>query len=592
MAAGRLATVVARVVLKRLAITALLAAVLVSPAEAKQAQFEEALLMPSVGYRREVQFTTYGPVAIHVLTAPRPTGAYQLKPVLSNGAIVGRERVTSIQQSISRDFTVAGVNGDLFALADGRPSGILMRSGVIDHAPLPDRSSIGITADGTLKIDRLKMFGTWRGTSQRRPMLINHPPAANGVSLYTPAWGPATPAAQGTTEAAVFPLPPSTPGADIGGPVIQITQNGGTPIPAGGAVVVARGSGAQRFVAEAPVGTNVTFRFLLSPDWRAEGVVEALGGGPVLVREGKPVFRSNETFSAAQLSRNPRTGVGQLADGRIILVVVDGRQRGYSAGMTNFELALTMMRLGAVTASALDGGSSSTIAFDGQLLNRPSDKGGRAVSQCLCLLYSGVYAAPPAEPVVSPNGDGVAEAQKLTYKLTKPSTVTVTLTGPDGVARQLESGPKEQGTYTLDWTGLTPEGQPEPEGRWNLNVSAVDEAGVSTAANRQFRVNRTLRGLSLNPARQVVVHKKRGGRLTARFTLEHPARIFMRLETRAGAVVAVVARKQLAAGPRRVAWNGKVRGRVPRRGAYILRVIARNELGTVDLAAPFTLRRR
>ena len=43
--------------------------------------------MPGVTYERQVQFTAYGPVAIHVLTAPRPTGAYALKPVLSNGAI-------------------------------------------------------------------------------------------------------------------------------------------------------------------------------------------------------------------------------------------------------------------------------------------------------------------------------------------------------------------------------------------------------------------------------------------------------------------------------------------------------------------------
>ncbi len=64
--------------------------------------------------------------------------------------------------------------------------------------------------------------------------------------------------------------------------------------------------------------------------------------------------------------------MGQLADGRIVLVVVDGRRRGYSSGMTNFELALTLVRLGAITGAALDGGGSSTMAFDGQLLNVPS----------------------------------------------------------------------------------------------------------------------------------------------------------------------------------------------------------------------------
>src|SRR5207253_3876286 len=134
-------------------------------------------------------------------------------------------------------------------------------------------------------------------------------------------------------------------------------------------------------------------------------VTDAVGGGPIIVRNGKPVFRSFELFTAAQLAaRNPRTGVGQTADGRILLVAVDGRQPGYSTGLTNFELALLMMRLGAVTASALDSGGSTTMAFDGKLLNRPSDPGGeRPVAEALTLFYYGVYAPPPMARVLSPN---------------------------------------------------------------------------------------------------------------------------------------------------------------------------------------------
>src|SRR5204863_8651530 len=109
--------------------------------------------------------------------------------------------------------------------------------------------------------------------------------------------------------------------------------------------------------------------------------------------------------------------VGQRADGRIILVAVDGRQPGYSTGLTNFELAQTMVRLGAQTASALDAGGSTTMAFDGQLLNRPSDPGGaRQVADGLFVFYYGVHAPPPSQPVLSPNGDGVAETQSLSYK--------------------------------------------------------------------------------------------------------------------------------------------------------------------------------
>ena len=77
--------------------------------------------------------------------------------------------------------------------------------------------------------------------------------------------------------------------------------------------------------------------------------------------------------------------------------------------MTNFELAQALVRFGAVRGMALDSGGSSTLAFEGAVLNSPSDGKERAVSTALMLQYYGVYAPPPLEAVVSPNGDGVAE---------------------------------------------------------------------------------------------------------------------------------------------------------------------------------------
>ena len=121
----------------------------------------------------------------------------------------------------------------------------------------------------------------------------------------------------------------------------------------------------RRLADEAPLGSLGDDRgSSCGPSWTE--VASAVGGGPVLVRDGGPVFRSFEAFGAEHLlPRNPRTAVGQLADGRIVLVVTDGRQPGYSVGMTNFELAQTMVRLGAVRASGLDAGGSSTLAFEG-----------------------------------------------------------------------------------------------------------------------------------------------------------------------------------------------------------------------------------
>ncbi len=183
--------------LRRVVISGVSALVLAGPA---QAQGVRTLLMPGVSYTKQVEFTTHGPVAFHAVNAPRPGGLYAVKPVLSNNAIVGRERVTSMQRSVSASATVAGVNGDLFTFADGRPTGMLIRSGVLETPPHPERSSVGISADGSLRVERVAFAGFWRGTGQRRPLRLNGVPAANGVALFTPSWGAATPALPGSSR--------------------------------------------------------------------------------------------------------------------------------------------------------------------------------------------------------------------------------------------------------------------------------------------------------------------------------------------------------------------------------------------------------
>jgi hypothetical protein len=341
-------------------------------------------LFPGVIYERQVQFTRRGPVVLHVITAPRPTGAYSLEPVLSNGVVSGREPLTAIQRRLAAAAAVAGVNGDFF-YADGRPSGIVMQDGVLHSFPYPGRSSLGIDANGNLRVATVAVVPTWNGRGQRRPLGgLNRPPSANGVTLFTPAWGRATPVMPGSVEAVVGAFPPTAPNVELAGTITALRQGGGTPIPAGGAVLVARGNGARFLAAEAPVGTQLGARIVLPADW---GAVDAIGGGPVLVRGGRAVFRAREAFPPLFLAtRQARTAVAQRADGRIALVAVDGGRLGVSTGLSNFELAQALVRLGAVTGYALAGGSSTVMAGNGRLLSRPR-RGEPALADALMLLY-------------------------------------------------------------------------------------------------------------------------------------------------------------------------------------------------------------
>jgi len=569
------------------AIAVLLVLALAAPGAARAQGDDRSLLMPGVSYTRDVEFTPHGPVVVHVLNAPRPGGLYGLKPVLSNDLIVGRETVTSMEKRASGGATVAGVNGDLFNFRDGHPSGVLMRNGVLDSPPLAERSSTAITADGTIRVDRARYIGYWRGTGQRRALNFNQPPGTNGVSLYTRSWAPTTPPFGDTTEAVLSGFPDARPNTDLTGTVVQIKTGGNTPIPPGGAVLVARGSSASKLVAEAPVGTTVTARLTFNVDWSA--VTDAIGGGPVLLRAGKPVFRANEGFSAGQLApRNPRTAVGQRADGRIILVAVDGRQPGYSVGMTNFELALTMMRLGCVTASGLDAGGSTTMAFDGELLNRPSDGAERPVAEALLVTYYGVYVPFAGTSVVSPNGDGVGERQTFAYKLVRQSNVSATLIAPDGSTRPVDSGDRAPGTYRFTWPGTRPDGSVEAEGKWRFNVSATDTTGQSSSADRLFTLNQTLANLTLNTTSTTVRAGVRGT-----VTLAHPAKVVVTIQTATGIIVRRLARGvDLQPGTYSYGWNGRRdSGARAFGGRYVFRVSATNEFGTVDLTKPFTARR-
>jgi hypothetical protein len=558
-------------------IVAVLLGLLAAPAHAQGTE-----LVPGVTYEKIVQFTPHGAVALHVITAPRPgdqNGLYQLAPVLGRGTILGaRERVTQLEKDVSAQATVAGVNGDLWSASDLHPAGIVMTGGVLQHPPLAGRSSIGVDASGALHVDRVRFFGTWRGTGQRRPLNgVNQTPTSGQVVLFTPAYGANVPQISGSAEAILQPFPAAAPNSDLTATVTAVGGGGGEQIPPDGAVLMATGATAAKLVAEAPAGTAVTTRLILQPTW--DGVVSALGGGPVLVKNGKAVFRSLEDFTNEQIAaRDARAGIGQLADGRVVLVAVDGRQPGYSVGMTSFELAQTLQRLGAVTAAGVESGGAVSAAFDGQLLNRPSDPAGeRPVREALLVEYFGVYAPPLPLPLL--NGDPSRSVEPLQYKLVRPSTVTASLVGPDGVAQVVENTVAHTpGVYSVPFTAY------DAEGAWHWRVQATDDLGRVSVADRAFRYDTTLKGLSVPALSR--------GRLTVRFTLSRPARVRLRIETRTGVTMRDLPPAGLPAGAQGLVWDGRLpQGTRAYGGTYVAHVSVTSTVGTSDLAVPFAFRR-
>ena len=93
------------------------------------------------------------------------------------------------------------------------------------------------------------------------------------------------------------------------------------------------------------------------------GIRDSAAFGPALVVNGEPA-----QFSGVGSGLNPRTAIGQRADGAVLMLVVDGRQVN-SPGASMADLVEIMVRYGAVNACNLDGGSSSNMYYNGEMLN-------------------------------------------------------------------------------------------------------------------------------------------------------------------------------------------------------------------------------
>lgn len=119
------------------------------------------------------------------------------------------------------------------------------------------------------------------------------------------------------------------------------------------------------------------------------GVWNTLSFGPALVEDGAVVAGIDDVEVDTNFGNHsiqgdqPRTLVGVKSDGTLLFVVIDGRDTGYSKGATMTEAANIMVSLGAVTAYNLDGGGSSTMYFNGSVINQPSNGGERGTSDIL-----------------------------------------------------------------------------------------------------------------------------------------------------------------------------------------------------------------
>ena len=114
----------------------------------------------------------------------------------------------------------------------------------------------------------------------------------------------------------------------------------------------------------------------------------AVGGGPVLVQDGKVKVTNEEErkfYGKAINDKHPRTSIGYTKDDKLIILMIEGRNPGVAEGASLTQLAEIFTQLGAVEALNLDGGGSSCLLVNGKETIQPSDKKQRPVPAVLMI---------------------------------------------------------------------------------------------------------------------------------------------------------------------------------------------------------------
>lgn len=332
----------------------------------------------------------------------------RLDVVHAMDAAIGVEKTSSIA---ARHGAIAAINAGFFRIDNsifkGDAAGVLQIDGKLLSESLGGRIALGIINEknkteivfGHLKTE------SWIGFSKDNVLFlsgINRERRQNEMILYKPAFHEnALTDSEGTevifkTNCRTRKKFDSTEYCTA--KVIEVhEQTGGSQIPANGYVVSVGKDAPENFKFflsfVKKYSDSYLFRFgnnliLAELDKKAvfERAEDIVGGMPQLIKNSKIEITWKEEKAGEKFvtDRHPRTAIAKLRDGKALLITVDGRQPGISAGMNLQELAEMLLELGAGEAMNLDGGGSTTMFLDGKVVNRPSDKEGeRAVSDAI-----------------------------------------------------------------------------------------------------------------------------------------------------------------------------------------------------------------
>jgi hypothetical protein len=327
--------------------------------------------------------------------------------VASHGDSVSGRRTTSALSAAAG--ALVGTNGGYFVIdardgIPGEPAGAGVYGGLLQSEATAGRPALLLGGHPSIGVPRTVASVGGRAVDgvNRKPGIIRNCgrpgdvptdrplhdvtcTRADELVLFTPQLGTPTPAGAGV-EAVL----------DARDVVVAVRPAGGE-VPAGGHTVQGIGAAAAWLTGHARPGAKLRVETRIHAGGRPVRPTGVVNGGPWLVRDGRIavdaaadgiVHPGDPSFVYGWgVKRNPRTMAGLDRRGRLLIVTADGRQPGFSEGLSLLEGARLLARLGAVDAINLDGGGSTAMAVGGKLVSSPSDATGeRPVGDALLVL--------------------------------------------------------------------------------------------------------------------------------------------------------------------------------------------------------------
>jgi exopolysaccharide biosynthesis protein len=284
-----------------------------------------------------------------------------LKPLTANPQ--GLRGIVTTANLVRAWQASAGINGGFFNRNTQLPLGAIKRDNRWLSGPILNRGAIAWDDQGKVTVGRLSLQESLT-TSNGQQIAVNYVNSGfvqKGIARYTTDWG-----------ANYTPMTDNETIIVVQNNQVTAQQSGGQsgqntfPIPLNGYLLTLRGNPPAPNLS---VRTSLTLQSSAVPS-KFNAFPQIVGAGPLLIEQGKIVLNAAaEKFNTGfQQQRASRSAIAVNGAGKMLLVAVHNRVGGQ--GATLAEMALILKKLGAESALNLDGGSSTSLALGGQLIDR------------------------------------------------------------------------------------------------------------------------------------------------------------------------------------------------------------------------------